>query len=919
MASPAAVLKKKAAEFEQKKQFDKALALYRQVLDDDDGDEDVSLFNRVGDMYLRSGQVGDAMEMFERAVDRYDDQGLYNNAIALCNKILRQSPGRITVYYKLGKVSAKKGFKNDAKANFLEYATRKQKDGDLNEAFRALKEFADLCPDQDDIRLMLADQLTKENRKPEAIEQLQLLYDRYLGEGNTAAANATADRMKAIDPTVEPAASNGPARHRKSSDLVFLDLDESATGSRKATPFGSPAVPPPPPPPPPAPLELIDPAQMIVGALADEIKVERRPTGDLPLLSLTPPPMRAVPTPVAPPPPPAPPVSPPVPLLDIDDVADNEAGSVLAEYGESLGVPVERITGEQKVIEEPSAEEEFAFLDLSTPEPVAEQQAEPEPEPEPEPVPEPEPEPEAVAPVELEPAPLVETVSLEAADTGMLDALLPVADEPMTLELPEVANPFDGPFITDDGGVTESPSDAASSRPTTAAPLFSEPTPSEASALLDAAFPLDEMLQGEAPAVELFGAELAAETFAPTPPVSEPTPSVANRAIEPPAAQVPTEVADFMADEPPRRRTSVSLARNVVSLRARLDREPENWDLMRTYGEALLDDGERDAGLAALEAAMAGYEKGDDLISARSVAEEIVRLVPASIKHQQKRVEYCFRGGDKAGLVDAYVDLADALLRDGQTDKARSVYRRVLELAPGEARAETALQAFVSAEAEAPPPPPTDKSREKARDASRYVGTLETPLSTPAAPVPKPAPAAADDFIDLGDLLRDDEPEKNTRMVVEEQEPTGDEDADFQDMLRKFKQGVAENVEDEDYDSHYDLGVAFKEMGLLDEAIGEFQKALRGSQHRIRTHEALGLCFIEKGMWPVAATILQKATMEPTMDDAQLIGVLYLLGQAYEELQRPADALAAYQRVYAVDIGFRDVSQRVMALSTARR
>ena len=61
-------------------------------------------------------------------------------------------------------------------------------------------------------------------------------------------------------------------------------------------------------------------------------------------------------------------------------------------------------------------------------------------------------------------------------------------------------------------------------------------------------------------------------------------------------------------------------------------------------------------------------------------------------------------------------------------------------------------------------------------------------------------------------------------MVVEEQEPSGDEEADFADMLRKFKQGVAENVDPEDYQSHYDLAIAFKEMGLLDEAIAEFPR-----------------------------------------------------------------------------------------------
>ena len=47
-------------------------------------------------------------------------------------------------------------------------------------------------------------------------------------------------------------------------------------------------------------------------------------------------------------------------------------------------------------------------------------------------------------------------------------------------------------------------------------------------------------------------------------------------------------------------------------------------------------------------------------------------------------------------------------------------------------------------------------------------------------------------------------------------------------MLDKFKAGISRNVDEEDFESHYDLGIAFAEMGLLDEAIGSFQKASRG-------------------------------------------------------------------------------------------
>src|SRR5262249_20007576 len=168
--------------------------------------------------------------------------GFFNNAIALCNKILRHSPGRASVYYKLGKISAQKGFRNDAKVNFLEYADRMQKAGKVDEAFRALTEFADLCPDQDEIRLMLADQLTKAGRKDEAIEQLQILHERYDGDGHTAEAAATATRMRAIDPKVAPRAAASGRRKTTSGELIFIDLD-SPSFSRPRSQTPAPARP----------------------------------------------------------------------------------------------------------------------------------------------------------------------------------------------------------------------------------------------------------------------------------------------------------------------------------------------------------------------------------------------------------------------------------------------------------------------------------------------------------------------------------------------------------------------------------------------------------------------------------------------------------------------------------------------------
>jgi tetratricopeptide (TPR) repeat protein len=151
-------------------------------------------------------------------------------------------------------------------------------------------------------------------------------------------------------------------------------------------------------------------------------------------------------------------------------------------------------------------------------------------------------------------------------------------------------------------------------------------------------------------------------------------------------------------------------------------------------------------------------------------------------------------------------------------------------------------------------------------------------------------------------------------MVAEEKPPTGDEQADFQEMLKRFKQGIAENVEEEDYESHYDLGVAYKEMGLMDEAVAEFQKALRGTSNRVRAYEALGQCFMEKEQYQVASSVLTRAVALGEGDDHHLVGVLYLLGRATEALDKNGSALDYYQRVFAVDIEFRDVAERISAI-----
>ncbi|HJQ20242.1 MAG TPA: tetratricopeptide repeat protein [Gemmatimonadaceae bacterium] len=814
--SKVASLKKKAADLE-KKSPEKAVDVYVELcaeMEKHPDEMDVAIFNRLGDILVKARNVADAADYYEKAVDYYAEGGFVNNAIALCNKILRVAPGRSSVYYKLGRISAQKGFIADAKQNFLEYADRMQKLGRMDEAFRALGEFADLCPDQTDIRLMLADQLAKAGKKDDAIEQLQILHEQLDGEGRSGEAQAAAERLKALDPSVEPraggAGGGGPRGGDKTGDLIFIDLGDTPAAQRarqsiaKRVTQGFKAVP------------------------MDEPK--SGPRASTPAIPKPAPPKeapKAAPKPApappraAPPPPPAPEPPPPVeaelvadiplvepePFIDAEPVIDAEH---VADAAPMAGL------------------ESTSMADIDFTGNLG-------------------------GGIELEP-------------TSLIDEPPP---EPPSAHVPRSSRAGSLDFIIPDGA--DMP-DATAAAGTGEFPMLDD-----ALIMPDAA---DTLSVDAAAASDL---------------------SVTDASLEAISAVSVPPIPDSA-----RPSSYVAAAKSVEMLQAVVDGDPEDWASRRELAEALLEAGNRESGVRELETAMSGFERSGDLATAMSVADEIVRLDPSSVKHHQKRVEYAYRTNDRPQLIEAYLELADALFRSGQVDKSRTIYQRVLELAPDDLRAQAALSTMP----EAPPePPPAPAKRTSVHD--KRV--------TPPRAERKHTPVADDSFVNLGDWLREDDAPKDTRMVVAEEEPTGNEEADFADMLKKFKQGVAENVEAEDYQSHYDLGVAYKEMGLVDEAIAEFQKALRGPDNHVKIYEAIGQCFIEKGQHAMAATILGRALGEKGNTDDALVGVLYLLGRANEATGKLDEALAFYQRVFVVDIQFHDVADRLNALENAAR
>jgi tetratricopeptide (TPR) repeat protein len=150
--------------------------------------------------------------------------------------------------------------------------------------------------------------------------------------------------------------------------------------------------------------------------------------------------------------------------------------------------------------------------------------------------------------------------------------------------------------------------------------------------------------------------------------------------------------------------------------------------------------------------------------------------------------------------------------------------------------------------------------------------------------------------------------------------PSG-ESGPLKEVFDEFRAELGEmGAEDEDLETHYNLGIAFREMGLLEEAISEFQKVAKASdrgrafRYTMQCCTLLGLAFMEKGQPAIAAIWYERALQTPGNDPESVLALRYDLGVAQESAGEPVAALKSFSQVYAMNIDYRDVAERIAAL-----
>ncbi len=224
------------------------------------------------------------------------------------------------------------------------------------------------------------------------------------------------------------------------------------------------------------------------------------------------------------------------------------------------------------------------------------------------------------------------------------------------------------------------------------------------------------------------------------------------------------------------------------------------------------------------------------------------------------------------------------------------------------------------------PLPPAPAPQVQARAAHEPIAPISGHAAAAAAPamIPAAAPAPA---VEAASPTFTYQPTKKRTLAPEVAPATPQANAasvDLADMFGELKHELEEDSANtqEDPETHYNLGVAFREMGLLDEAIGELQKVCQAVDRGhnfpqlMQTYTWLAQCFLDKGVAEAAIRWYERALKLPNIDEETRTALNYELASSYESAGNKTTALNYFMEVYGSNIDYRDVSERIKALKS---
>ena len=272
-----------------------------------------------------------------------------------------------------------------------------------------------------------------------------------------------------------------------------------------------------------------------------------------------------------------------------------------------------------------------------------------------------------------------------------------------------------------------------------------------------------------------------------------------------------------------------------------------------------------------VKAARACFEAGRSH-DAEELYRRVVQLDPNHLEALRGLVEIAHINGERGKMAHWGCELGDVLLAREMYAEAKVQFERVLAFDPDNAKAQSRLK------------------------------RLNTMVEVENA--------------SFGPLAPDASEVKGAKVTVRDEPGETQSELDLSQILDEFRESVGSQIPDDDAQSHYDLGMAYKEMNLLEQAIEEFETAARDGDNAERSLEMLGECYLLLDRFEEARDRFQRLLPEVEGDSAARVHLR--LGEALEGLGEWDQAEEAYFAALEIDEDLTEAMERLESLEQRR-
>lgn len=291
------------------------------------------------------------------------------------------------------------------------------------------------------------------------------------------------------------------------------------------------------------------------------------------------------------------------------------------------------------------------------------------------------------------------------------------------------------------------------------------------------------------------------------------------------------------------------------------------WDDWINLAELYLSVGSEEDAIEYYNKAAEAHFNKKNYKKAYELYKTISELSPDVLLQRQKMVQTALKLNSREKAVDAYVSLYECLNNKGAKEEANKVLEKAKRIAPDS-------------------PIILEITGEKVK----------------ASKVSEAQKAEAVDF----DELFEEEVASEEGAEFEFQTAS-----DLDTLLEQFKRKAAEEITVSDYEAHFDLGITYKEMGLIEEAMDAFKKSMKGERWTLKSTEMIGKCLEILEDYEKAERIYKKVLESKKYNEDETISFAYSLGDIFARQKEYKKALKEYKKVLRIDPEFQGVKERI--------